>query len=116
MLTGGGGSDTLTGGAGADLFRCASLADSPVGGADLITDFSQADGDKIDLSSLYAQSGATFSFIGTGSFSGTPGEVQAVAGNDGNTHVYADLSGSGSANLEIVVRGAVPLTAGDFNH
>ena len=47
VLNGGGGNDTLTGGAGADrfVFRAG-------GGADAVTDFSQAQGDRINLSAF----------------------------------------------------------------
>ena len=45
VLDGGGGSDVLTGGGGADTFRF-----RPGYGADEVTDFSHAQGDRIDLS------------------------------------------------------------------
>lgn len=113
-LVGGGGSDTLTGGAGADLFKYLNLGDSAVGSGDLIYDFSQAQADKIDLSALYAQSGAAFSFLGSAAFTGVAGQVRAEAGGDGNTHVFADMSGGGVAGMEVGLRGAVSLVAADF--
>src|SRR6185437_14966947 len=48
VITGAGGDDTLTGGLGADTFVM-TLA----GGAVTVTDFSHAQGDRIDLSALY---------------------------------------------------------------
>ncbi|RWB79173.1 MAG: type I secretion C-terminal target domain-containing protein [Mesorhizobium sp.] len=48
LLVGGSGQDTLTGGAGADTFRLDHLDIK-----DLITDYNGAEGDKIDLSSLF---------------------------------------------------------------
>ena len=47
ILNGGAGNDTLTGGTGSDIFVFASG-----GGADTITDFTHAQGDKIDLSGV----------------------------------------------------------------
>jgi len=47
-ITGGDGGDALFGGAGADLFRYPTLADSRVGGLDIIYDFEHGI-DKIDL-------------------------------------------------------------------
>ena len=46
-----GGHDVLTGGTGVDTFVFTKLPDSGITGAtrDLITDFSQSDGDQIDL-------------------------------------------------------------------
>jgi surface adhesion protein len=66
------GNDTLTGGGGADVFKFVA-GDS---GADLITDFSIADGDKVDLSSF----GIT-----------SPADAQPyLTLVDGNTHVRID--------------------------
>lgn len=53
-LVGGTGADTLTGGVGADTFKFLSLADSTVAAPDDITDFSDVNGDKIDLSKIDA--------------------------------------------------------------
>ncbi len=47
FIAGGGGNDTITGGLGADVFMMSSNA-----GAATITDFSDAQGDKIDLSAF----------------------------------------------------------------
>ncbi|MBX9455825.1 MAG: M10 family metallopeptidase C-terminal domain-containing protein [Rhizobium sp.] len=51
-LIGGFGADTMTGGLGSDVFAYKNSGDSGEQSADRITDFSQAEGDKIDLSSL----------------------------------------------------------------
>jgi Ca2+-binding RTX toxin-like protein len=77
ILQGGLGKDTLTGGAGADRFAY-FMQDSLPGTAnrDVITDFSQTDGDHIDLSG-YSVAGrlspipSHFTFIGTADFTGT---------------------------------------------
>ncbi|KFL26322.1 hypothetical protein JP74_13125 [Devosia sp. 17-2-E-8] len=49
ILIGGAGFDTLTGGAGADTFKLTATD-----AADLIADYSGAEGDKIDLSDLFS--------------------------------------------------------------
>lgn len=50
-LIGGLGDDILTGGEGEDIFKWVDMDD---GSSDTITDFSVADGDKLDLSELLA--------------------------------------------------------------
>jgi len=112
-LAGGGGGDVLEGGGGADLFLFASAADSSDAPA-LISDFSQADGDRIDFSEL-AAGGAAFAFVGDAAFSGTIGEVRAVVDElAGSTTVFADLDGDGGADMEIQLSGPVILAATDF--
>jgi hypothetical protein len=54
LIVGGGGNDILTGGLGADTFRW----NSGESGTDTVTDFTKAQGDKIDLSGLLAGLGA----------------------------------------------------------
>ena len=81
VLTGGAGKDVLYGGVGADRFVFTRIGDSLTGAnADRITDFSHAQGDKIDLSAIDADTGAAgdqaFSFIGTALYSGVAGELR----------------------------------------
>jgi Ca2+-binding RTX toxin-like protein len=54
VIVGGAGNDTLTGGAGADVFKWELGNDGAVGApaADIITDFSVAEGDVLDLKDL----------------------------------------------------------------
>ena len=91
-LNGGPGNDTLTGGPGPDTFIFA-----PGNGADTITDFSAAEGDRIDLSA----------FIGIGSI----GQIQAVA-----TQVGADtvLNLGNGDTLTLTGVTASGLTANNF--
>ena len=57
VITGGGGRDTMFGREGADTFKFTSITDAPALGAGLcdhIADFSETQGDKIDLSAIDA--------------------------------------------------------------
>ncbi|CAH0150237.1 calcium-binding protein [Roseomonas sp. CECT 9278] len=120
VLVGGAGADTLTGGAGADTFRY-EVASEPglAANADRVLDFTQADGDLINLSAIDANTTVggdqAFSFIGTAAFaSGTRGQLRFENRVDGNTWVQADLDGNQVADFEIVLIGSKTLTAGDF--
>jgi Ca2+-binding RTX toxin-like protein len=117
-LQGGGGRDFLAGGAGADRFVYAAVGDSAVGAnADRITDFSRAQGDKIDLSAIDANSGTSgnqaFTFIGSGLFTLHAGELR-FAQSGGNTTIAGDINGDGTSDFHIIVKGAIALLASDF--
>jgi Ca2+-binding RTX toxin-like protein len=116
-LYGVGGADVLVGGAGADRFFFAALNQSPVGGADRITDFSHAQADRIDLAAVDANgAGAgngTFAFIGTAGFTGVAGQLHyALAG--ASTVVSGDVNGDRVADFQIILTGAIALVAADF--
>ncbi len=115
-LAGGDGADRLTGGAGADIFAFFRTAESVAGQRDRILDFAQGT-DLIDLSGVDADTAATgdqaFTFIGSAAFSGTAGELRAVAGT-ASTVVRADVNGDGTADMVFVLTGNITLTAGDF--
>jgi Ca2+-binding RTX toxin-like protein len=118
VLTGAGGADRLTGGAGTDRFVYGSITHSPVGaGADRITDFSHAQGDKIDLHLIDANSTVAgdqaFHFIGTAAFTHHAGELhERISG--GSTIVTADVNGDGVADFSLSLSGSITLVAGDF--
>lgn len=103
-INGGNGVDILTGGLGADVFQ---FTPSRLVGRDTITDFSKAQGDKIDVSALGFKS-----FIGSTAFTATnsanalrfDSATQTLQGNTG------DLT---RIELEIKVIGDAP-TAADF--
>ena len=113
-LLGGVGRDVLTGGTGADLFSFVTLADSSPGSIrDLIIDFSRADGDRIDLAALDANSRVSgdqaFAFIGGGVFTRAAGQLRFAGGV-----LQADVNGDARADFEIAIQGASVLSATDF--
>jgi RTX calcium-binding nonapeptide repeat (4 copies)/Cadherin domain len=116
-ISGGADADVLTGGAGADRFIYLLTSDSAVGAADIITDFSRSQTDRIDLSAIDArtnQSGnQAFAFIGSAAFSNVAGQLRFEQSN-GNTFVTGDVNGDGVADFGIQLSGLVSLVAADF--
>jgi Ca2+-binding RTX toxin-like protein len=118
VLNGGGGKDTLTGGAGNDRFVYAGTADSAVGAnADVITDFSHAQADKIDLAAIDANAGVAsnqaFSFIGTALYTGIAGQLRTSTVGSVTT-IAGDVNGDSVSDFHIQLTGAVALVGGDF--
>jgi Ca2+-binding RTX toxin-like protein len=123
-LEGGAGADILTGGDDADLFVFrvgrGPSNDSPLSGRDSITDFSRAQGDRIDLSALDAllnQSGdQRFTFLGTLSSASSQAGSVSVVGTGADVTVFVNIDG-GSADMAINVHltnPSIPLSAVDF--
>ena len=115
-LSGGFGRDTLTGEAGADIFFFKAMGESAPTHADMITDFSRMEGDRIDLRLMDADTGLAgnqaFSLI-SGGFTGNAAElVQQVVGAD--MVVSADMTGDGMADFTILLQGVAAMTAADF--
>jgi len=85
-LIGGFGKDALSGSMGADKFIYLDVTDSGVESStrDVITDFSGAQKDKIDLSAIDAYTKTrgkqSFVYIGSNAFTGTKGEVRFSGG------------------------------------
>jgi hypothetical protein len=118
FIIGGMGQDMLTGGGGADQFQFRATDAGPTRAlADLIADFSQADGDHIRLRLIDADVNAagrqSFAWIGDGEFSGTAGELR-YAQDGGTTFVEGDTDGDGSSDFAIALTGTVTLVEGDF--
>lgn len=117
-LFGGTGKDTLTGGAGRDVFRFAEEGVArTLAEADTVTDFSQADRDKLDLSDTDGVAGYErvdpFVFVGTAEFSGRAGDLRyEFVGK--NTIVSADTNSDRVADVFIRLEGRIALTASDF--
>jgi Ca2+-binding RTX toxin-like protein len=114
LLISGAGRDVMTGGTGADSFRFTALADSVVGTSrDLITAFSQAEGDRIDLATIDANTrlsgNQAFAFIGDAGFGRVAGQLRFAGGV-----LQADLNGDARADMEIAIQGVSTLLAVDF--
>lgn len=118
VLTGGKGADTLTGGAGADRF-VVRLGDTggTIAAGDTITDFSEAQGDRIDLSAMNA--GLKAAGSATLHFEVAPPTIQS-AGAIWLTHVdhgwqlHGDLNGDGVADLVMGIGSTGSVTTRDF--
>lgn len=118
-INGGAGADTMRGGGGNDLFefRDNSFAGLRPSTCDRIVDFSQDQGDSIDLHLVDADTATAgrqdFAFIGTGAFTGAAGQLRYEVIND-NTYVYGDTNGDGAADFMIRLDGGHALVGGDF--
>ncbi|MFM8331316.1 MAG: type I secretion C-terminal target domain-containing protein, partial [Candidatus Methylumidiphilus sp.] len=120
-LEGGAGADILSGGLGADTFKYGAVSDSDIAAAlrDVIQDFSTAQGDKIDLSALDADSGVAadqaFSVFAQGAaFSGSFA-AQASLFFDQTAHVlYGNNDADAQADFAIELVGVSSLTAAAF--
>ncbi|MBM3543754.1 MAG: matrixin [Alphaproteobacteria bacterium] len=114
-LTGGRGSDTLTGKSGNDRFDFNSIKDSAVGGKrDVITDFKRGQ-DLIDLKGIDAKTGSNdqkFTWIGKQGFHDEKGELRLID-KGASCIVQGDVDGDGKADFEILVKVGL-LGASDF--
>lgn len=118
-LIGGLGEDRMTGGSGADRFIFNSAADSsPIYYlSDLITDFSSAQNDRIDLSAIDGDVDLAglqgLSFIGTDAFTGA-GQVRYSV-SSGVTSVFVNLdSNLTNSEMRIYLTGDQTLSGSDF--
>src|SRR5690606_1066763 len=118
QIVGGTQKDTLTGGAGADTFFFGQgEVGSGASSADIVTDFSHADGDKIHVRRIDANTGAggdqNFTFIGDGACTGVAGQLHYVQAGP-NTFIEGDTNGDGLADFVIRLDGQVNLATADF--
>jgi|GEM_PF-6433846 len=97
-ILGGWGADDIWGGSGADIFVYEDRFDSDSEGADEIMDFSQAEGDKINLRDM-----ADLQF----------NEIQ-VSIDGADTIIEVDVNGGGIMPFTIRLSGNITLTEADF--
>jgi serralysin len=118
-LRGGAGADVLKGGKGSDLFNFTELKDSLVGltARDTIFDFSLAEGDRIGLAGIDANTvlagDQAFVFVGSAAFSNVAGQLRATIAS-GKTTVSGDVNGDGVADFAINLNGSITLASGNF--
>ena len=90
------------------------MADSAVGTSrDIITAFSNLEGDRIDLAALDANSrlagDQAFNFIGGAAFGRVAGQMRFASGV-----LQLDTNGDARADMEIAVQGVSALLSTDF--
>jgi len=112
------GTDTLTGGEGADTFVWTNASYSSPDNPDTIIDFSVSEGDVIDISGLIE--GATFNVLGNASFEGQENQViwrQGVGGDLAHTFIDIDFTGDNVADFTIKLENftATDLTVDSFD-
>jgi Ca2+-binding RTX toxin-like protein len=120
ILVGGTGNDILVGGAGADTFAILqeSVIQSHLGGtveADTISDFSTAEGDKLDLSAIDADSSAAGdqAFHLVSGFTHHAGEMTLTV-VAGATTLQLDVDGDGNADYRMKINGDVHADSGGW--
>ncbi|WP_137888973.1 M10 family metallopeptidase [Pseudomonas sp. 2FE] len=116
LLVGGAGVDRLNGGTGADRFDFNALTEMGLGSLrDVLGDFKSSEGDKIDLSTLDANTATAandvFAFIGTSTFSSTNAAGQLrFAGSV----LYGSTDTDAAAEFEIQLLGVTSLSNTDL--
>ncbi|MGB8814379.1 MAG: calcium-binding protein [Paracoccaceae bacterium] len=114
-LTGGLGFDLMVGGAAADAFVFNSTTEAPIlaGAVDRIADFQHAQGDRVDLRAIDAETNLAgdqaFHFIGGAGFGRDAGELRFSAG-----FLIGDVNGDGVADFRILMSGVAALVQTDI--
>ncbi|WP_299839067.1 calcium-binding protein [uncultured Paracoccus sp.] len=118
-LIGGMGADRLIGGESADRFIFNSRLESTYAGAgrDVITDFSLAEGDRIDLRVIDARTtmagDQAFSFIGGAAFTGVAGQLRCQAVGT-QRWISADVNGDRVADFGLFLDDPLAVTSTYF--
>jgi Ca2+-binding RTX toxin-like protein len=119
-LVGGAGADVLVGGAGADTFvvRQESVRQSHLGGTlevDTVNDMTTAQGDRLDLSAIDADSttAGDQAFHLVSSFTSHAGEM-TLAFSGGITTLQLDVDGDGVTDYRMKITGDVHLDSGGW--
>jgi Ca2+-binding RTX toxin-like protein len=96
---GSGNGDTFTGGEGADVFHWEDGNRAIAGSADHISDFNDAEGDRISFAAITLPS---FVLSGQAAFSGVAGQI--IWSQEGvDTRVQLDRDGDGTTDLDVVL-------------
>lgn len=119
VITGGAGKDTMDGGLGADRFDFNSVGESRRGPAHDVVTFSRAQHDKLDVSTIDADTDGTagnqaFAFIGAHAFSGVDGQLRYGAAPGGGVLLQGDTNGDRVADVEVHVKGVTSLILADL--
>jgi Ca2+-binding RTX toxin-like protein len=112
VLEGNAGMDQLRGGAGADTFFYNAVSDAaPVstGALEQILDFNQAEGDRINISRIDADTtqAGDQAFTLVSAFSGQRGQAVLTTNADGTTFLALDLDGDRVGDFSVLIFGQV---------
>jgi serralysin len=104
-LIGSAGRDVMTGAAGPDVYQFMRASDSTRAAFDDITGFSSAEGDRIDLRAIDANTSVAgdqaFAFIGPNTFTGVAGQLRM---NSAGSEWYLDGDVDGDRVADFRVR------------
>lgn len=115
-LSGGAGADTLRGGFGADTFVLRQAQDTVLNARDTILDFNAAQGDKIDLSAVDANTGTagdqafSATILPTGTAFTAAGQLRLEV-SGGNATLYGNTDGDAEAEFAIELPGVTELSS-----
>jgi serralysin len=115
VLQGGGGGDLLAGGDGADRFLYLALGDSTASAVDQILDFSLAEGDRVDLTAIDANTGLAGdqAFVLAGAFSSQAGQaVLTYDANHNTTSLGLDVNGDSQSDFLLTLSGHLTTAEG----
>ena len=107
--------DTMTGEQGLDRFVFTDIAESTVSRADRITDFRVSGNDLIDVSAIDAAPAVgnqTFTFIGSGAFTGA-GQIRSYISGS-STFIDLNVDSDTTPDMRIQLNGTVTMDAGMF--